>query len=188
MTECVELDSAFVTVKFLVLDLCELTPPVGVKHQDTVHTLTNPSADHYRNLHQLVGHDCLWWMRRVMDDHKLKETLSRDHLHVVEFCENQDLIGFVELDLSGLPRVNINYFGLVPEHRGRGLGSQLLKWTLAECAAKGGRYVGLTTSSADHPAALKLYLSLGFQQVFENHQVWPIPRSLGMVIPPHLRG
>jgi mycothiol synthase len=65
----------------------------------------------------------------------------------------------------------IKNFGLVPEHRGRGLGRYLLKWGLAELAAAGWQRVGLGADLANVTSALALYDSLGFERMYTANRL-----------------
>jgi GNAT superfamily N-acetyltransferase len=65
----------------------------------------------------------------------------------------------------------IKNFGLVPEHRGRGLGRYLLLWGLAELAAAGWQRVGLGADLGNVTSALALYDSLGFERMYTANRL-----------------
>jgi len=115
---------------------------------------------HYRLLHEKIGADCLWWMERAREPH--------DGMHAVTvLVEDENLVGLLEVGHG-----HLRYLGLLPRYRGRGLG----KYLLAEAILQGAKT--LTTSSADSPSALPLYLSAGFRVTRTEEQVWPVPDRL----------
>ena len=179
--------SAGVRVRFMVLELGShpehVTFPKGMEMQELAYI----DPDTYRDMHRDVGQDCLWWMRRVMTDHELDAILTSSHLHVYQLTHNSKPVGFVEIDTSLMPRVSINYIGLVPSSRGCGLGMTLLKWAVWMCHVQGARFISLNTSNADHPRALQNYMAAGFQQVFQTDEIWTIPKYLKMTIPDDLK-
>jgi len=46
--------------------------------------------------------------------------------------------------------------------------------------------VTVNTCTADHPRALPTYLKTGFRILRAVPELWEVPRSLGLVIPPGL--
>ncbi len=72
-------------------------------------------------------------------------------------------IGILSVYTEALPDVEIDSFGLLPEHHGRGLGSEFLTRALGHLWDQGVVRVWLHTSSHDHPNALRNYLARGFQ-------------------------
>lgn len=73
-------------------------------------------------------------------------------------------LGFFLLDGRAPPTAEIDYFGLVPEAVGRGLG----RWLLASAvhhawALAGTERVSVNTCTLDHPRALPNYLEAGFE-------------------------
>jgi len=71
-------------------------------------------------------------------------------------------IGFCEFERS-LSDIELKNFGLVPLAQGKGLGSFLLRTALHEEWQLRPRRIWLHTDNWDHPAAIKLYESVGFQ-------------------------
>jgi GNAT superfamily N-acetyltransferase len=99
--------------------------------------------------------------------------------------------GFFELERSNWPDVNLNYFGLIPDMIGRGVGMKLLQSAINEVALMRqpgpARRMTVNTCTADHPRALPNYLAAGFVEIRRLREVWDIPRRLGLRIPDHLR-
>ena len=88
------------------------------------------------------------------------------HIYVLRSAAGGGL-GLCEFDRRGFPDIELKNFGVVPEAQGRGLGRRLLANALAREWENGLQRVWLHTDSWDHPAAMRLYSSLGFR-VFEE--------------------
>ena len=76
-------------------------------------------------------------------------------------------------------QAHINNLAVVPELRGRGLGTQLLEAVIAEAAHLGASVVTLEVR-ASNKAALQLYQSAGFKQegVRKNYYTKPVEDAL----------
>ena len=104
------------------------------------------------------------WPSLAWDDERWSDYLARDDLRHWTAELEGDQVGLVSLRF-GRDEVEIDTFGLVPPHVGRGLGGPFL--TLAtelawrECSQA--RRVWLHTSSQDHPRALANYQRHGFR-------------------------
>jgi GNAT superfamily N-acetyltransferase len=148
------------------------------------------SVAEYRQIYDAVGHEWLWWMRRLMPDDMLAEHLSRATLDIRLLKVNGRVAGFYELDASYWPYVNLNYFGLTPEFIGQGLGGTFLRHAVLAAfeGAVGLRGLLVNTCSADHPRALPGYLRAGFVEYRREVEQWDIPTRLGLAVPEHLRG
>lgn len=95
------------------------------------------------------------------------EDFDPAHWHVA--VEDGEVVGFCLGERYG-EHGWIQYLGIVPEHRGRGLGRVLLLTGFAGFHDVGVRRVELTVSSANVPAARALYDSAGMTEVlrYEN--------------------
>jgi len=71
--------------------------------------------------------------------------------------------GFAELDRRVEGEIEIKQFGLMPEFLGQGLGKYFLQWTLERAWSYKPTRVWLHTCNLDHPAALPMYLTAGFE-------------------------
>jgi GNAT superfamily N-acetyltransferase len=144
----------------------------------------------YRRLYDAVGEPWLWWLRRMMPAELLRQHLANPAVQFHVLRKGGVARGFFETDASHWPDVNLNYFGLLPEEIGHGLGKMLLDVAVDTVflGAPGLRGMTLNTCTADHPRALPNYLAAGFQEVRHVREVWDIPRRLGFKIPEHLRG
>ena len=81
--------------------------------------------------------------------------------------------------------MNLNYFGLLPEAMGRGLGRYMLAAAVDEVFAgptgpaglAGLRGMTVNTCTADHARALPNYLAAGFVETRRVREVWDIPAA-----------
>lgn len=140
--------------------------PVPSKPRLAIMRAENIPAHFYRYLYDTIGRKHNWFLRRKMDDETLVNTINDDDVSVVILHADGCIAGFYELNLEELPRrVNLDYFGLMPEYQGLGLS----KWFLSEAINAAWQHepkvMGVTTDTLDHPAALSLYQKLGFSPV-----------------------
>jgi len=181
-------DRALVTVVFLRMNSRPArppaVPPAGV-------TLRRERLDlaAYRALYARIGAPYLWWLRRIMPDELLRRHLASPALAIHVLRVGDEVAGFFETDASAWPDVNLNYFGLVPDFIGRGLGALLLDMAVDSVftGSVGLRGMTVNTCTADHPRALPNYLKAGFTEVRRVPETWDIPRRLGLTVPDHLR-
>ena len=113
------------------------------------------------------------WPSRSWSEEQWQAYLDRPYLrHWVAVLDGGP-VGLLSLDVPPGGDVEIDTFGLLPDHVGRGLGGHFLTLSaqLAWDVAPPGSRVWLHTSDRDHPAALPNYQRRGFQQ----YQVGPGP-------------
>jgi GNAT superfamily N-acetyltransferase len=149
----------------------------------------------YRKIYDAIGGPWLWWLRRVMPDEMLAQHLANPAVSTHLLRVDGEMAGFFELERNW-PDVNLNYFGLMQDRIGQGLGTRLLRSAINEVALinqpsrNGGgpaRRFTVNTCSADHPRALPNYLAEGFLEIRRAREIWDIPRRLGFAIPDRLR-
>ena len=145
----------------------------------------------YRKLYHAIAAPWLWWLRELMPDEMLARHLASPAVSTHILWIDDRPAGFFELERTNWPDVNLNYFGLVPEMIGRGLGKPLLRAAINEVALirqpGPARRMTVNTCTADHPRALPNYLAAGFVEIRRVREVWDIPRRLGLRIPDRLR-
>jgi GNAT superfamily N-acetyltransferase len=178
---------ANVTVTFLRMERPPTSPAPAFPEGVEVQTLASCPVPHYRRLYNTVGGPYLWWLRRIMPDQELASLLSRQAVSIHVVSMNGVEAGFYELDASYWPAVNLSYFGLMPHAIGAGIGNAFLRHAVDAAFAMGARALTVNTCTADHPRALPAYLRVGFRVVRAVSEVWDIPLSLGLEMPPHLR-
>ena len=188
-------DRILVTVTFMHMPVPELRPaevfPAGAKLEKRQLSVTA-----YRKLYNDVGGPWLWWLRRVMPDELLARHLASRSVATHVLSLSGKTAGFFELESSNWPDVNLNYFGLLPDAIGQGLGMKLLRSAVNEVALMprsngavgAARRITVNTCTADHPRALPNYQQAGFTEIRRAREVWDIPRRLGFQIPDRLRG
>ncbi|MDI3329718.1 MAG: GNAT family N-acetyltransferase [Micrococcus sp.] len=70
------------------------------------------------------------------------------------------------------PLADVQTIAVVPEAEGRGLGTAMLQWMVAEAARRGARDV-LLEVRADNPRAQQLYLRHGFEHIHTRAGYYP---------------
>jgi GNAT superfamily N-acetyltransferase len=139
--------------------------PSGRAHEGPpfrIERVVEPALPHYRWLFNRVGQPWNWFSRNQMNDLALAEIVHDPRVEVLHLKYGDAVVGFAELDRRVETEVELKFFGLFPDWTGCGLGRPLLSLVLNHAWSTQPRRVWLHTCSEDHPAALKLYLSLGF--------------------------
>jgi len=180
-----------VTVTFLKMESAPEGPPVAVPSRDVrVIRAAPPTASYYRWLYTEVGEPWLWNERRLMNDDELLEIVADPRVEVLVAHVGGTPAGYAELDRRERDRVNLSYFGLMPEFIGRGLGRWFLDAAIRTAWAGGAPLLTVNTCTFDHPRALPLYISQGFIPFRDStREVWdprvrgPLPRTAAPHIP-----
>ncbi|MEU5213096.1 GNAT family N-acetyltransferase [Streptomyces sp. NPDC020742] len=130
-----------------------------------------PSPEFSRFLYTSVGGDIAWTDRLDWPYARWAEHLGRPGVETWVAYERGTPAGFVELNPAADGSVEIVYFGLLPDFRGRRIGGHLLSygteraWDLAERhpGQPPTKRVWLHTCDLDGPHALDNYRRRGFQ-------------------------
>ncbi len=117
----------------------------------------------YRSLYQSVGADVGWGGRMEECDARIAEIISAPEIHVLEVHCDGAVIGFVELEKTSEETGKVQYLGLCPEARTKGLGKHLVRQVAAYAHSLNWTSLALSTRSTDHPNALRTYLRCGFK-------------------------
>lgn len=144
-----------------------------------------PAPHFYRYLYDTIGAAWLWSRRRLMGDDELAAIIKAETTDLRVLWVHGVPAGYVELDFSEHPDVNLAYFGLMPEFTGRHLGPWLLDWAIRHAFAKGATRLHLNTCDLDHPKALATYEAAGFQAYDRTESSETLLE--GMALPPHAR-
>lgn len=167
-----------VTTWYLELDSPDEVRPATVPPPDAGVRIVRagvPSAELGRFLYTSVGADVSWTDRLPWPREQWQTHLEQPGRELWVAYEHGTPAGFVELD--GLPEgpdegvVEIAYFGLLPDFRGRGIGGHLLSYGAARAWDLAGRWPGrppttrvlVNTCSLDGPHALANYERRGFR-------------------------
>ena len=124
-----------------------------------------PPIGFYRYLYDAVGGSHWWVDRKKLADPELADRIHAEGVDIWVLYVAGAPAGFFELAPADDGAVELEYFGLIPEFHGAGLG----KWFLAEAIraawARRPAKVTVETCTLDGPAALPLYQRLGFKPV-----------------------
>jgi GNAT superfamily N-acetyltransferase len=134
--------------------------PPGVR----VYRLDAPTVDQYRFLYNDVGAKWHWADRRLLPDAELEREIAHPLVDILLLEVEGVAAGYAELDRRRPSEVQIVYFGLRPGFIGRGLGRAFLDAVVSHAWDCGPERVWLHTCSLDHPGAIPLYRSAGFEQ------------------------
>ncbi len=141
-----------------------------------------PDAAMYRTLFQRVGGPWLWFSRLVLDDEALLAIVRDPAVEVYAATDRAGIeVGMVELNRRVAGSCEINYFALVPELTGRGLGRWLMAHTLGLAWRPDTQRVWLHTCTLDHPRALGFYRAQGFVAVDRWVETFVDPRIAGVL-------
>lgn len=163
-----------VTVRYLEM----LAPPArgapeprrGVE----VARVPSPAVAYYRFLYDAVGRDLHWVDRKKLSDAELAAIVQHPANELYVLHVGGAPAGMAELNLRLVEEIELAYFGLMPELRGRGLGAWLLDWIIDKAWSHGPRRLWLHTCTLDHPAALPLYRKAGFVPYREESRRQPL--------------
>lgn len=116
----------------------------------------------WRRLYEGVGSAHHWTDRLSWTDEEITTYLSDPAISLWVLTVRGEVAGYFELRREADGAIEVAYFGLLPEHIGRGLGAHLLTTAVDQAWADGATRVWLHTNTLDHPAALPNYLKAGF--------------------------
>ncbi len=155
------------------------SPPAGEAPpwlpEERVVRAVRPTVAFYRFLYTQAGAGHAWYDRVLMPDDELLGILHDERVEVHVLWVGGVPAGYCELDGRECGEVELAYFGILPEYRGRGYGPRLLQWAVREAWSwKPGR-VWVHTCEFDAKAALPMYLRAGFTQYDERIELQRIP-------------
>ena len=145
-------------------EIAEMARPVPeAGRRLSLERLVTPDLSHYRWLFNTVGQPWNWYSRNDVNDSALAEIIHDPRVEVLHLLQEEQVVGFAELDRRQGTEVELKFYGLFPERTGHRMGGPLLTLVLNRAWSTQPSRVWLHTCSEDHPAALKLYLSAGFR-------------------------
>lgn len=125
----------------------------------------------YRFLYSAVGQNFNWYDRRYVSDAELAAAIHAEGVEIWVLYAGGQPAGYFEL----VPRpgnvMELEYFGLIPEFHGRGLGKWLLNEAIRAAWAKTPARLITETCSLDAPRALPLYQKMGFTPYAQEAKV-----------------
>ena len=151
------------TVTYLEMLAPPATPPLAPPEPGlVVRRAPSPAAERYLEWYDRVGRDLTWTGRKLMPRSELQDILDDPGVEVSLLETARGLAGYFELDRRSIGQVELAYFGLFPEARGRKLGPFLLDRAIRAAWSGATRRVWVHTCTLDDPRALPLYQRLGF--------------------------
>ena len=153
----------------------DLTPAGGTDGTVRIGRAEVPSPEFSRFLYTAVGGDVRWRDRLGWSYARWQEFLGRPGTETWVAYDRGTPAGYIELDAQDEGVVEISYFGLLPDFRGRGIGGLLLSTGTARAWDLADRWEGrapttrvwVHTCSKDGPYALENYRRRGFR-VFDT--------------------
>lgn len=147
---------------------------------------TTPPAWYFLALHEAVGRGLIWELPEGGDPRALAAWLADPAVTLTTLLRDGWPHGYFVLDARDPACTQLAQFGLVPEARGRGYGSFLVRTAiLAAWSRPGVRQLEVTTTSLDDPRALALYQKHGFEIVAQETRTRAVaPAARGGVPPP----
>ncbi len=128
-----------------------------------------------RFLYTAVGGDWYWIDRLSWTHADWLAWLEQPGLSTRVGYHNGSPVGYYELVTKPDRRVDIAYFGLLPQFIGRGFGGRLLTHAVEIAWQRQPSRVTLNTCTLDHPAALANYQARGFRIYREAREVRKLP-------------
>ncbi len=123
-----------------------------------------------RQCYAIVGGPWHWTDRADLDAEAWTEWLAEEQGELWVARDGTEIAGYFLLIPHG-HTVEIRFFGLAPDHIGRGIGGWLLTRAVERAWSLDPHRVTLNTCSLDGPAALPNYLARGFTVVREEHRM-----------------
>jgi GNAT superfamily N-acetyltransferase len=157
-------DTTTVTRTYLRMSSPDALRPAQDLPNARVERITPCLPIRYRELYSAVGADWHWHDRDVWSDERLAEHLADPNVHVYVFIVEGETAGYFELQRHDEGDVELAYFGLLPNHIGKGFGRAMLTAATIEAWRLGATIVWLHTCTLDHPHAIDNYRARGFQE------------------------
>jgi len=163
------------TVEYVITFLEMTSPPAfarphlfGKSPSALIHA-TEPPDWYFLTLYDAVGRYHEWVDWHSAPDGELAAYLNDPAVQLYTFLRNGWPHGFFVLDTRRDTVVGLDYFGLVPEAVGKGLGTWFLETAIyAAWDVPGCETVALNTCTLDHPRALAHYQKHGFHPVAQE--------------------
>ena len=122
----------------------------------------NITLDFYRFLYDAVGRNFNWYDRRYLTDAELAAAIHAEGVEVWVLYVGGQPAGYFELAPREETVLELEYFGLIRDFHGRGLGTWLLAEAIRAAWARQPSKLVVETNSLDGPRALPLYQKMGF--------------------------
>jgi spermidine synthase len=108
-------------------------------------------------LYQTAG----WWTGQAHENHELiRRIVTGSHCFVLA-CEGNEIIGMGRAISDGISDAYIQDVAVLPEFRGQGVGTFVVKEILKQLRADGLQWIGLIAGRQSHP----FYRKIGFEEM-----------------------
>lgn len=125
-----------------------------------------PPVWYFLDLYRAVGAQYQWTDRLADDEAELRAFVQHPDVALYTLIRQGWPAGFFVLDKREKNTCELAYFGLVPEMVGQGYGKFLLQEAIhTGWDGEGVERMTVNTCTLDHPRALALYQSAGFEPV-----------------------
>jgi GNAT superfamily N-acetyltransferase len=167
-----EIETIVTFLEMTAEPLHHVAPPSSLKLM--LMRAENITLSFYRFLYDTVGHDYNWNDRSNLSDSELSALIHADGVEVWVLYVNGQPAGYFELVPYERNTIELEYFGLVSEFQGKGLGKWLLAEAIRAAWAKLPKRVIVQTCTLDGPTALPLYQKMGFTPYAQEPKVMEI--------------
>ena len=164
-----EIETIVTFLEMTAEPLHHIAPPSSLKLM--LMRAENITLSFYRFLYDTVGHDYNWNDRSNLSDSELSALIHADGVEVWVLYVNGQPAGYFELVPYERNTIELEYFGLVSEFQGKGLGKWLLAEAIRAAWAKLPKRVIVQTCTLDGPTALPLYQKMGFTPYAQEPKV-----------------
>ena len=146
--------------------------------------MVEPTVDFYRYLYDTVGEKWTWIERRLLDDNNLQKLIRSSNVEIYILYVDDNVAGFGEIGWDTASNGSeIKYFGLMPEYIGKRLGPYFLNNIINIAWGRNPVRLRVNTCDLDHPSALRVYQTSGFNILEEIVEKLPDPTTVGLPHP-----
>lgn len=122
-----------------------------------IHQAADSQIDKIIHLYQTAG----WWTGQAHENPELiRRIVTGSHCFVLA-CEGNDIIGMGRAISDGISDAYIQDVAVLPEFRGQGVGTVVVKEILKQLRADGLQWIGLIAGRQSHP----FYRKMGFEEM-----------------------
>ncbi|MEL6583362.1 MAG: GNAT family N-acetyltransferase [Pseudomonadota bacterium] len=140
-------------------------PPKPLPEGTQVIEITEAKTDTFMRFYEAVGAEYEWTDKLAQPREEVEAFIEHPERALFVLLDQQGAeAGFCLLDFAKPPIGDLAYFGLLPSAIGKGFGRAWLELAVAKLwADKRVQKITINTCTLDHPRALPLYKSVGFQ-------------------------
>lgn len=136
--------------------------PPPSRHKMALMLAQRPTVHFYRYLYDTVGKGYHWVDRKKLSDEELGKAIWADGVDVFVAYVDGTPAGYFELGQRSDKEIWLEYFGVIADFHGLGIGKWLLGEAIAEAFSRQPEVMRVETCTLDSPRALPLYQRFGF--------------------------